>query len=74
MKRIRIISALILMVILSAGISSCVVQSKHDNGQHKGWFKNPNNPHNPKHGKSKGETTTIIIRTTYLDKPGGKSN
>jgi len=66
MKRVRIIGALIFMLILSAGTSSCVVLTKHDNGQHKGWYKNPNNPHNPKSSKqrkSKGETTTIIIRT-----------
>ncbi|MFL5765567.1 MAG: hypothetical protein ACJ77K_16600 [Bacteroidia bacterium] len=29
------------------GISSCVVVSKTDNGKHKGWYKNPHNPHNP---------------------------
>lgn len=32
------------------GASSCVIVGpKHDNGKHKGWFKNPNNPHNPAH-------------------------
>lgn len=28
-------------------MSSCVVAGKHDNGKHKGWYKNPHNPHNP---------------------------
>jgi hypothetical protein len=33
-------------------VSSCAVfvGPKHDNGKHKGWYKNPNNPHNPAHG------------------------
>ena len=48
MHRIKLITVFILIFILSAGISSCVVLTKHDNGQHKGWYKNPKNPHNPK--------------------------
>ena len=51
------------VVALCAGIlfgaSSCVVLVKKDNGKHKGWFKNPNNPHHPHStnpaGKSKGK-------------------
>ncbi|HET6245186.1 MAG: hypothetical protein H0V01_12045 [Bacteroidetes bacterium] len=27
--------------------SSCLVVVKKDNGRHKGWFKNTNNPHHP---------------------------
>lgn len=34
-------------------ISTRCTVVKHDNGKHKGWFKNPNNPHNPLHA-SKG--------------------
>jgi hypothetical protein len=52
MKRIHLLSALALSLFLFS-TSSCVV--KKDNGKHKGWFKNPNNPHNPAHtGKSNG--------------------
>lgn len=36
------------LIALSIGASSCVmVKTKHDNGKHKGWYKNPNNPHHP---------------------------
>ena len=36
------------------GASSCVIIApKHDNGKHKGWYKNPNNPHNPAHTDTK---------------------
>lgn len=31
--------------------TSCVVfLEKKDNGKHKGWYKNPKNPHHPGHG------------------------
>ncbi|HTL81628.1 MAG TPA: hypothetical protein VL651_07980 [Bacteroidia bacterium] len=29
--------------------SGCIIVTPHDNGKHKGWFKNPHNPHNPAH-------------------------
>jgi hypothetical protein len=52
--------ALPLAVVLSN--SSCVVV-KHDNGKHKGWTKNSNNPHhpattNPGHTKSSGTSSS----------------
>ncbi len=40
----------ILMLLLPLGLlmgsGSCVVV-KHDNGKHKGWYKNRHNPHHP---------------------------
>ncbi|MDQ3109119.1 MAG: hypothetical protein M3R17_04415 [Bacteroidota bacterium] len=34
------------MFLISA--NSCTVRTyKKDNGKHKGWYKNPNNPHHP---------------------------
>lgn len=49
---------LILCIGLLFSMSSCVVVAKSDNGKHKGWYKNPNNPHNPNSinpGKSNGK-------------------
>jgi len=45
----RIIALLLPASIL---LGSCVVVTpvKHDNGKHKGWYKNPKNPHHPAHG------------------------
>ncbi|MBC7485987.1 MAG: hypothetical protein H7282_04475 [Cytophagaceae bacterium] len=41
----------LLLVIFILSLSSCVAivttDAPHDNGQHKGWYKNRNNPHNP---------------------------
>jgi hypothetical protein len=49
MKMLKAISSAALCILLIFGGSSCVVIAprKHDNGKHKGWYKNPNNPHNP---------------------------
>ncbi|UKN02276.1 hypothetical protein K6119_01925 [Paracrocinitomix mangrovi] len=33
---------------LSIITSSCTVSIRHDNGKHKGWYKNPKNPHHPR--------------------------
>lgn len=35
--------------------------AKKDNGLHKGWYKNPNNPHHPSHntGGSTKQSTTV---------------
>lgn len=66
----------VLMAVVT--LSSCVISrkktdkviviSKKDNGLHKGWYKNPNNPHHPrttnpghtKHHGSKGKTTVVV--------------
>lgn len=48
-----------LLTILVLSQTSCLVTHKKDNGKHKGWYKNPNNPHHPistNPGKSKGKT------------------
>lgn len=76
---------------LATVLSSCVVHRKsdkkvvvvkkgsHDNGLHKGWYKNSNNPHHPrttnpghtKH-KGKGNTTTIIVKEQHGKGKKGK--
>jgi hypothetical protein len=44
--------------------------ARKDNGKHKGWYKNPNNPHHPNSTKHSGQrgngngNTTIIINNT----------
>ena len=41
--------------------TSCAVIMPKDSGLHKGWFKNPNNPHNPattNPGKNAGKKKT----------------
>lgn len=48
--------------------TSCVVFTKSDNGQHKGWQKNPNNPHHQnstKPGKSKGKSKNNISKYDF---------
>jgi hypothetical protein len=47
MKNLKTIAILILLTAFVAATNSCKVVKK-DNGKHKGWYKNPKNPHNPK--------------------------
>jgi ABC-type oligopeptide transport system substrate-binding subunit len=57
MKRFKTIAVLLLCMGFLFSTTSCVVLVKENNGKHKGWFKNPNNPHHPystNPGKSKG--------------------
>jgi hypothetical protein len=51
------ISLALLSIFFAANISSCTVTytRHHDNGKHKGWFKNPKNPHNPAHKPGNGK-------------------
>ena len=55
---------LVLSISFACTRKTVVVQQKKDNGKHKGWYKNPNNPHHPastKHqSKGKGGTTVIV--------------
>lgn len=44
MKKIFFLALLSSAILLST--TACVTV-KHDNGKHKGWTKNPNNPHHP---------------------------
>lgn len=63
----KLFKTLVLMMFcfgLLSSVSSCAVivtpdSTRHgvtqkDNGNHNGWYKNPKNPHNPNHGKDKG--------------------
>ena len=48
MKLFRTAFAICLVFALFLGSTSCIVfKPKTDNGGHRGWFKNRNNPHNP---------------------------
>lgn len=52
MKRFSKILALTILTLLIISTTSCLVlvpTERHDNGKHKGWYKNSNNPHNPNH-------------------------
>lgn len=51
---------LVLCTGLLFGATGCYVTSKKDNGKHKGWYKNTNNPHSPKSKKNKGKPHTLI--------------
>jgi hypothetical protein len=47
----------LLTFFLGGSMYSCLIfetNPRHDNGNHNGWYKNPNNPHNPAHHKQKG--------------------
>ncbi len=56
MKALRTIALLVMGLGLLYGTTSCVVYTKHDNpGQHKGWYKNSNNPHHH-HSKNPGKS------------------
>jgi hypothetical protein len=46
MKIFKIIASSILVMGLLIGANSCSVHTTN-NGKHKGWYKNPNNPHHP---------------------------
>ncbi|MCD6068295.1 MAG: hypothetical protein K0S33_3121 [Bacteroidetes bacterium] len=59
MKAIKFTIASLLISFLLVPQLSCIVTTRHDNGKHKGWYKNPNNPHNPNTtnpGKTKGKS------------------
>ncbi len=47
MRATRFALVSLLFTLLFFSNTSCVVFVKHDNGKHKGWFKNSNNPHHP---------------------------
>jgi hypothetical protein len=68
-------------------ISKSKSATRKDNGLHKGWYKNPNNPHHPrttnpghtKHkGNGKGNTTVVVVKghnaTATKAKPQAKGN
>jgi hypothetical protein len=47
MKLFKIFVTLTLCIGILFGATSCLVVVREDNGRHKGWFKNSNNPHHP---------------------------
>lgn len=47
MKKLKSYSPLFLLTLGLFYISSCIVVPAGNNGRHRGWYKNPNNPHNP---------------------------
>jgi len=55
---------LLLSTALVFNLTSCLVLVPKDNGKHKGWYKNPKNPHNPKHGKGKGKGKNNELSST----------
>jgi hypothetical protein len=57
MKKFKSGAALIFLLVFLFSATSCSVYFKKDNGNHNGWYKNSNNPHNSigsKPGKSEG--------------------
>ncbi|MFC2087264.1 hypothetical protein ACFLSA_03775 [Bacteroidota bacterium] len=67
MKKISIIILLSVFTLMT----SCAVYLHKDNGRHKGWYKNPNNPHNPnstKPGKVKGKSKSNKFEPTAIFK------
>lgn len=72
------LKSILILLILSGLISSCarvvVVQGKHDNGKHKGWYKNENNPHNPMHAGNNGKSNTPAKNGPSKSNGNGKGN
>lgn len=62
MKILKLFSVFVVSTGLMIGVNACTVHIfKKDNGKHKGWYKNPNNPHhpnttNPGHTKPPGQS------------------
>jgi len=49
MKRISKIAVFTMLSLFLFSTTSCIVlvpAQRHDNGKHKGWYKNSHNPHN----------------------------
>jgi hypothetical protein len=56
---------MILLFAVSVFLTSCVMHvhtPRRDNGKHKGWYKNKNNPHHPA-SKKPAKTSKVIIIT-----------
>jgi len=49
MKSLKLIIALVLCTFLLNCVTTHRVYLRKDNGNHFGWYKNPNNPHHPSH-------------------------
>jgi len=46
-------------MLLSSISCASIKPLRHDQGKHKGWYKNPNNPHNPNTSKEKKQTPDV---------------
>ena len=58
--RITIIGLFSLLLLFGASCSSMQLVT-HDQGNHKGWYKNPKNPHHPDSTKATGETQKSVM-------------
>ena len=71
MKSLRSIAILAFCTGLLFGATSCTVfvAETRDQGNHRGWYKNPNNPHHPfttNPGKFKGKSKRVKIHTAAI--------
>lgn len=48
MKTVRLYTVLLIGLVFMFSTTSCFVVVSKDNGKHKGWYKNPKNPHHPR--------------------------
>jgi hypothetical protein len=58
MKTPQKIAVIVLSILFVLSLTSCYVQVKKDNGNHKGWTKNPKNPHHPANVAQPGNQKT----------------
>jgi hypothetical protein len=56
MKTPQKIALIVLGILFLISMTSCAVYVKHDNGKHKGWYKNAGNPHNAMSSKQSGKS------------------
>ncbi len=69
MKLLKTITIPVFCIGLLFATSSCVMVKK-DNGLHKGWFKNRNNPHHPNStnpGKAKHKKKKMFAKSVITD-------
>ena len=57
MKTSKKIAIIVLSILFVLSLTSCAVLVKKDNGKHKGWYKNKNNPHNAASSKQTGNAS-----------------
>lgn len=56
MNSFRPAITILFCIVILFSVTSCIVLTGKDNGHHRGWYKNSNNPHHPNStnpGKSK---------------------
>lgn len=47
MKKFKTTILILLCLVITFSLTSCLVLVERDQPTHKGWFKNSNNPHHP---------------------------